>query len=83
MPLWNEELWALRYRMQRSYQVKCAYPSAENIESYSLQNANYQKRLRERKTEIRKEFCSNNFDGDLFGALKRITDNSAGHCPLL
>ena len=81
MPWWNEELWALRYRLQRSYQAKCTFPSTENIESYSILKAKYQKRLRERKAESWKELCSNNFNGDLFGALKRITGTSAGHCP--
>ena len=46
MPWWKEELWALRYHMQRSCQAKCVFPSAENIESYSHQKANYRKRLR-------------------------------------
>ena len=67
--------------MQRSYQAKCAFPSTENIESYSILKAKYQKRLCERKAEILKELCSNNCNGDLFGALKRITWTSAGHCP--
>ena len=45
-----------------------SFPSVENSESYSLHKANYQRRLRERKTESWKEFCTNNFNGDLFGA---------------
>ena len=73
MPWWKEELLELWYHIQRSYQVKCVFPSAENIESYSHQKANYQKRLCEQKTESWKEFCSNNFNVDLFGALKQIS----------
>ncbi len=81
MPWWNEELWSLRYHMQRSYQAKCDFPSVENIETYTNMKSKYQKRLLERKVESWKAFCTNNSNGDPFGALKRITETTVSHSP--
>ena len=81
MPWWSDELWALRHQLRRAYQAMVSFPSVENSESYSLHKANYQRRLRERKTESWKEFCTNNFNGDLFGAIRRLADPAANQCP--
>jgi hypothetical protein len=81
MPWWDRQLWALCYQIQRAYKLKCLQRSTVNIETYSSLKSKYQKRLRQRKTESWKDFCMKNFNGDLFGSLKKITGVSSSHGP--
>ena len=79
-PWWSDELWALCYQLRRAYQAMVSFSSVENSGSYSLHKANYQRRPRQRITESWKEFCTNNFNGDLFRAIRRVADPAANQC---
>lgn len=69
--------------MQCPYQAKYALPSEENIQTHSFHKECYKKRLPQRQSESWREFCSNNFKGDLFGSPKKIAGPSPNQYPPL
>jgi hypothetical protein len=71
MPWWNRELWSLRHDLRIAYKNRSLLKSPEAELEYRLIKSKYQQALRSHKRASWKEFCSANFNGDIFGALKK------------
>ena len=73
MPWWNKKLWSLRHDLRAAYKNRSLLRSPEAELEYRLIKSKYQQALRSHKRASWKDFCSANFNGDIFGALKKIT----------
>ncbi len=74
IPWWRKELWALRHRLRRAFQLKSRTLSPLNESSYRFLKAKYQRQLRRAKETSWKNFCSENLGGDVQDAIvKKIS----------
>ena len=73
MPWWNKKLWSIRHDLRAVYKNRSLLRSPEAELEYRLIKSKYQQALRSHKRASWKDFCSANFNGDIFGALKKIT----------
>jgi hypothetical protein len=81
MPWWNRELWSLRHDLRTAYTNRYLLRSPEAELEYRLIKSKYQQALRYHKRASWKDFCSANFNGDIFGALKKNTPTTSFQWP--
>ena len=73
MPWWNKKLWSLHHDLRTAYKNRSLLKSPEAELEYRLIKSKNQQALKSHKSASWKDFCSANFNGDIFGALKKIT----------
>ena len=81
MPWWSKELWTLRDQLRKAYQHKTKFPSSDSLNKYAAVKSNYQRFLRQSKSESFKKFCSTELNDDIFKSLKKLANISTAACP--
>ena len=74
---WSDTLSDLRNNLRKCLKTSCKFPTIENVASYKLAKAAFQRAIRTSKTESFQNFCSTNMNKDLFDCLKRLASHSA------
>ena len=75
MPWWNQELYGLRHQLRKVQRIFKIAPNEENLKTAREAKASYQRLNRKSKWENWKEFCTNNFNSDPFGSLRKLINH--------
>ena len=73
MPLWNRELYGLRHQHRKAQRTFQNIPNEENIRVARAIKSSYQRIIRKAKWENWKGFCTEKFNIDPFGSLRKLS----------